>query len=77
MKFRESLKEKVSGIFSVFKASEDGAGLQKIIFSLIGVVIVFIILVVLATPLRATVQGDITRWLVVRPVLIAASWIRY
>ena len=28
MKFRESLKEKVSGIFSVFKASEDGAGLQ-------------------------------------------------
>ena len=45
MKFRESLKEKVSGIFSVFKASEDGAGLQKIIFSLIGVVIVFIILV--------------------------------
>ncbi|NKB32589.1 MAG: DUF2333 family protein [Pseudomonadales bacterium] len=45
MKFWESLKGKISGFVSVFKPSEDGSGLRKIIFSLLGIVIVFIILV--------------------------------
>lgn len=45
MKFWESLIEKFRNFLAVFKPSEDGATLRKIIFSLLGIILIFIVVV--------------------------------
>jgi hypothetical protein len=45
MKFWESIKQKLAGFFAVFKPSEDGATFRKIVFSVLGILIVFILIV--------------------------------
>lgn len=45
MKFWESLKLKIKNFFAMFKPSEEGSSLRKIIFSVIGIVVIFIVVV--------------------------------
>ncbi|MDD9890339.1 MAG: DUF2333 family protein [Gammaproteobacteria bacterium] len=45
MEFWNSLKEKFRNVVAVFKPSEDGATLRKIIFSLLGIILIFILVV--------------------------------